>query len=213
MFGAVKILCDIALTKIGKRDNPKVLDIGCGIGGTLVAFGDAGFTLCGIELSESRAEICKKNLGFNNYSADIYDVDLCVQGLDEKFDVVVCNSVIEHVNDPAAMIRTFKDLLTPGGVVIMGVANCEALGNALSDPHYGMFGLTYTPPGVAEALYRLLNGSQSYSVTEWKTIEWYRRQIERSVGFAELVYIDSDNRDLSAVPSLLKRLAIPSNLR
>src|SRR5687768_10533799 len=42
-----------------------VLDIGCGIGGTLRAFGAHGFDLYGVELDERRHEMCLKNFAHN----------------------------------------------------------------------------------------------------------------------------------------------------
>jgi SAM-dependent methyltransferase len=187
---------------------PSVLDIGCGIGGTLIAFGDAGFRLNGIELDSARTTMCQRNLAQNGMEATIESVDLCETGLGGRsFQVVVCNSVIEHVNDPDAMIRRFGELVAPGGVLIMGVANCEALGNAIGDPHYGLFGLTFTPPELARGLYdALAEQRQNYSVTEWRSIDRYCAAISAAIGPVERIPPADDIRGMAAVPNLLARL-------
>ena len=45
----------------------------------------------------------------------------------EKFDVVVMGFVLEHVDDPALILRAYKRFLKPGGSVFVAVPNCQAL--------------------------------------------------------------------------------------
>lgn len=50
------------------------------------------------------------------------DFDLCRPGaLSRRFDVVICDQVLEHVVDPCLAARTLADLCEPGGHVIIGV--------------------------------------------------------------------------------------------
>ncbi|MFN3548160.1 MAG: class I SAM-dependent methyltransferase [Mesorhizobium sp.] len=188
--------------------NLSVLDIGSGVGGALIAFGEKGFELHGIELSANRKELSEENFAINNLKANIFSIDLCNNILDAKYDVVICNSVIEHVNDPMKMMIRFGDLLNPGGVLLFGVANHEAMGNVISDPHYGLFGLTLLINPWARHYYSLMAGDkQSYSVTEWLSIKSYLSIIEDVVGPAQLIPPQDELRGVESVPELLSRLA------
>jgi len=46
---------------------------------------------------------------------------------DERFDVIVMGFILEHVDDPHAMMRRYRELLNPGGVIYLAVPNGEAL--------------------------------------------------------------------------------------
>lgn len=202
-------LFDIVKPHLDDLSKPmSVLDIGCGLGGGLIVFGRKGFKLHGIELNLQSRDMCLKNLEYNELSAEITTEDLCIDDLGgRKFDVIICNSVIEHVIDPEAMIKRFGDLLNRNGVLVLGVANCEALGNIISDPHYQLFGLTIMDRLHSERLYNYTTGQkQSYSVTEWRSIPEYVSLIERSVGPVSLVPPSGEKRGLDAVPGLLIRV-------
>jgi len=46
---------------------------------------------------------------------------------DERFDVIVMGFVLEHVDDPHAILTKFRRFLSPGGVVFVAVPNAMAL--------------------------------------------------------------------------------------
>ena len=46
---------------------------------------------------------------------------------DERFDHVGMGFVLEHVDDPALIVRRFKRFLRPGGSIFAAVPNCESL--------------------------------------------------------------------------------------
>lgn len=49
----------------------------------------------------------------------------------ERFDVVVCGFVLEHVEDPVALIARMRTLLAPGGRLFIAVPNAAALNRRL----------------------------------------------------------------------------------
>jgi SAM-dependent methyltransferase len=48
-----------------------------------------------------------------DFNYDIHDLKFS----DSAFDVVVCNAVLEHVDDPQQAIRELRRVLVPGGVI------------------------------------------------------------------------------------------------
>jgi SAM-dependent methyltransferase len=50
---------------------------------------------------------------------------------DEKFDVIVMGFVLEHVDDPVAVLRRYRTLLAPGGRMFVAVPNAEVLNRRL----------------------------------------------------------------------------------
>ena len=46
---------------------------------------------------------------------------------EEQFDNIVMGFVLEHVDDPAAILRRFRSYLKPGGSIFVSVPNAEAL--------------------------------------------------------------------------------------
>lgn len=81
----------------------------------IAALGPSG--LSAVEISgDARA-----GLGWRSFiSLNYPDFDVCAPlGDHERFDVVICEQVIEHVVDPFAAVRTLRDLSNPGGHVIV----------------------------------------------------------------------------------------------
>ena len=50
---------------------------------------------------------------------------------DERFELIVMGFILEHVDDPALILRRVRDFLAPGGRVFLAVPNAEALNRRL----------------------------------------------------------------------------------
>lgn len=102
--------------KISNLNGLKVLEIGCGRGDLLSAFKrfNPNISLTGIDHS---AEAIKqvKALGFEAYHGDICKIDLGGQ----KFDLIICQQLIEHLSDPPALLECINSWLLPTGALIL----------------------------------------------------------------------------------------------
>ena len=108
--------------KAGQR----VLEIGCGEGGVLKAFIEAGCEGVGVELDEPRIEDAKKFLPEEIGSGrikfvvkNIYDPTI-EDDLNGAFDIILLKDVIEHIPDQPRLISWMKKFLKPGGIIFFG---------------------------------------------------------------------------------------------
>lgn len=96
-----------------------VLEVGCAEGGLLEVLMDMGMDVCGIELSEERANIAKKkNPKLNILVGDIMDEQL-PEKLGRKFDFVIMREVIEHIPNKYAAFRNLDLLTTDTGYLFV----------------------------------------------------------------------------------------------
>lgn len=92
----------------------KVLDVGCGTG--LFAYNAAkkGAIVLGIDFSTEAIEIANSQYNHKNLKFQSMDVN----EIKEKFDVIVSNGTLEHMDDPLKSLKLFKKHLTKNGCII-----------------------------------------------------------------------------------------------
>ncbi|MDP3727499.1 MAG: class I SAM-dependent methyltransferase [bacterium] len=107
---------------IGSVDR-KVLEIGCGSGGLLVALQDLGFRdLAGADFNDAGEPfLTRRGIRFRRVNIEQEFP------FSERFDAVVMVNVIEHLLDPAGVLRRIREYLAPGGKVILITPNAGAL--------------------------------------------------------------------------------------
>ena len=127
----------------GHAGSRRILDIGCGYGGTVKAFSEAGDEALGLEIDQTLAAYAALNLE-NAPRAMVRCEDIvgCDPAEFGRFDLVFCSDVIEHVSDPERVLDMVPALLAPGGRFIMHVPNRDSIQQVLSDEHFCLFGFT-----------------------------------------------------------------------
>lgn len=107
----------------------KVLDVGCGGGILSESMAKSGANVTGIDMSPQPLAVAKQHAQDNNLIIDyqqstIEDFLQQHQQLQaEKFDVITCMEMLEHVPDPLSIIRSCRELLKPDGVLFMSTIN------------------------------------------------------------------------------------------
>jgi SAM-dependent methyltransferase len=126
----------------GKR----VLDVGCGYGGFLVAAGRAGAKeVVGIDTNPRVLELAPLLLSDYEVTARLEHLDLADQEVAErlgKFDLIICNDVLEHVPDVERAVRNLTSMLVEGGRIFLEIPNGNAVKYVRADGHYKIPGIT-----------------------------------------------------------------------
>lgn len=111
------------LHQAGLKEGMKVLDIGCGMGDVSLLLhsfvGESGH-ITALDQSEKSVEVAQER--FNK--AGIDNISFLVDNLEdlqlnEQFDAVVGRLILLHVKDPVKVIRRLKQLVKPGGLIII----------------------------------------------------------------------------------------------
>ena len=115
----------------------KVLEIGCGNGHFRENLG-LEHEYWGLELDPHAAQVAKAKL--DNVIIGNYE-DIQHKLPDAYFDLVICNDVIEHMNEYEQFLREIQSKLTKQGAMIASVPNVRFLPNlfeliVLKDWHY-----------------------------------------------------------------------------
>jgi 2-polyprenyl-3-methyl-5-hydroxy-6-metoxy-1,4-benzoquinol methylase len=136
----------------------RVLDIGCGQGGTVRAFTVAGQEAIGLEIDPGLAEYARLNLGSQQDRVKCLDILACDIGELGTFDLILCSDVIEHVGNPDLMIAIAARLLRPGGTFVLQVPNKDSIHQVIADGHFRIAGFTLLSRQEGRELKRQLQG-------------------------------------------------------
>ena len=129
---------------------PRILEVGCGLGYFTYALSRAGYDATGVDISREAVEKARRRYG------DLFVcADLLSGGCDDlgRFDVVVCTEMIEHVEDPGAVLRAAQGYLEDDGELVLTTPNKSAYPeNAVWETDLPPVHLWWFTPGSIEFL-------------------------------------------------------------
>jgi SAM-dependent methyltransferase len=118
-------LFDLFRAHVGRR----VLEVGSGIGTMSRQLADAADLVVGLEPNVNCvARLQDAMRGHPRFELRACHLEECDRAelASRRFDTVVCVNVLEHIKDDAGALRTFKDVIVPGGRVLIFVPAVQA---------------------------------------------------------------------------------------
>ena len=185
-------LRDVRQALGGGVSDKVLLDLGAGMGGLSVALlrelGPQGLRVQAMDYNPDYCRIAR--LRAQRYGLDLPIVVAAGERLPYEsgtFDGVVCLDVLEHVQDPQAVLRESHRVLKPGGVVLTTVPNRHAF----RDPHYHLPLINWLPRRLAEKVVERAGRSKSggplqdrQALSELNTYTWVGfKRVAGGVGF------------------------------
>jgi 2-polyprenyl-6-hydroxyphenyl methylase/3-demethylubiquinone-9 3-methyltransferase len=107
------------LRNVGAVEGSRVLDIGSGGGFLTKELSDAGYEVTGIDPEMSAVSEAAEHVT----ASFVVAVGEKLPFADDSFDSVVCSEVLEHVEDPGAVLAEASRVLRPGGVFVVSLPN------------------------------------------------------------------------------------------
>lgn len=107
---------------VWKISNPiEILDCGCGYGALglmLLPLLPKGSKYVGVDFSEKMIAEAKRVYGSEVYEADFIHADICEMQSAKRYDIVISQAVLKHVNHAENFLQKMIEMAKPGGMVI-----------------------------------------------------------------------------------------------
>lgn len=182
---AEAILATLKLCGCADAERGTWLDIGCGSGGVAAALAGYVDRVVGIDPEPwerwSDFRSARSNLTF--HAGSYRDLDRYVEHA--SIDVVVCNQVYEHVDDPVALLEAIEAVIKPGGV-------CYFAGPNLLwpvEPHVHWPFVHWLPRRFAQSAMCMLGSRRAGDLDAWSSDYFTLTRMFRHAGFAHQVAI------------------------
>ena len=97
-----------------------VLDVGCSTGVMLSIFKRSGFDIKGVEISKKAAQMCQ------NKGIDVIVGPFEKIKFGEKFDLIILNHTLEHLENPLQALEKAGRILKPKGYIMVDLPNFDS---------------------------------------------------------------------------------------
>jgi 2-polyprenyl-6-hydroxyphenyl methylase/3-demethylubiquinone-9 3-methyltransferase len=171
-----------------------VLDIGCGGGILAESMANKGATVTGIDLAEKALKVADLHSLESGVTVryELIAAEAIATREPASFDVVTCMEMLEHVPDPAAIVKACATLVKPGGHVFFSTLN--------RNPKSYLFAVIG-----AEYLLRMLpKGTHDYAkfITPAELAQYIRNaglnvEVLKGMGYNPITQMYSLNQDTS----------------
>ena len=108
-----------------KLSGARVLDVGCGGGILSESLAKEGAKVTGIDQGANVIKVAKLHMKESDLDIDYKQLNIedYFKLNKEKFDVITCLEMLEHVPDPSSIIEKCAALLKPGGTIFFSTIN------------------------------------------------------------------------------------------
>jgi len=119
----------LRLNYIDRRCNglqdKNVIDVGCGGGILAESMAQRGASVTGIDMGEAPLQVARLHKHESGVEVDYQQItaEQMAEKNAGKYDVVTCMEMLEHVPDPASVIKACAQLVKPNGTVFFSTIN------------------------------------------------------------------------------------------
>ena len=121
----VQFICQHIAEQKQELFSKSVIDVGCGGGILTESLAKLGATVTGIDMGAEPLNVAKLHALESSLIINYEKItaEEKAQQCNEKFDMVTCMEMLEHVPDPASVINACAKLVKPGGLVFFSTLN------------------------------------------------------------------------------------------
>lgn len=103
----------------------KILDVGCGGGILSEGLAFRGADVTGIDMGQAPLDVARAHAQTQNLAIDYRQipVEQLAAEMPGTFDIITCMEMLEHVPDPASVVKACATLVKPGGHVFFSTLN------------------------------------------------------------------------------------------
>lgn len=119
----MEYVCGQIRKHIGREDikDVSILDIGCGGGIVSVPLARLGGKVTGVDMGQENIDAAKQYA--KTHKLNIKYICGEISSIKDKYDVITCLEVVEHVDNLEKFVIEISKLLKPGGLVIFSTIN------------------------------------------------------------------------------------------
>ena len=117
----------LSLVEQARPQKGKLLDVGAGAGGLLMAAQERGWAPTGYDVEGKITRLAARQWGLPYVFGDFTKI----KWKPKSYDAVTMHQVLEHLKSPVSYLKCIHRLLKPGGVLFLGVPNIGSLSSRL----------------------------------------------------------------------------------
>ncbi|MDE5833320.1 MAG: class I SAM-dependent methyltransferase [Desulfovibrio sp.] len=136
----------------------KILDVGCGFGGTIKAFSAHGSMATGIEKTVAVKPVleanCSEEIAGNLINVHYGDAstNMLADQISDKFDLIVLEDVFEHVYELFDLLKNIDAFSNPGCFIYFNIPNRFHPFYIEAEAHRKIRGLSLLPPDLWQSM-------------------------------------------------------------
>jgi len=105
----------VTMETLGNLHFDSILEIGCGTGKNTVFLAQIGASVRAVDFSQGMIEKAKEKVSTRNVHFSMLDITQPWDFLDQSFNLIVCNLVLEHIQDLSSVFAEAARTLRPNG--------------------------------------------------------------------------------------------------
>lgn len=109
----------------GDLTDKHVLDVGCGGGILSESLAKLGAHVTGLDMAQESLNVAQHHAKQNGLTINYLksSIEDYAKTIDQRFDVITCMELLEHVPEPQSIITACAKLLKPNGQLLMSTIN------------------------------------------------------------------------------------------